>query len=200
MQTSPGGVLALDISSFTGWAYGSDAHTLPSWGVWELSGIKNIAESCVGLANELIAAVRVLQPKRIVYEAPLTNAGHRVDPKIPFLLIGLAAHVESEAYRLSIPCRHYHSSEIRKLVLGLGNFSKPLHGKGKVRQPRDGGTARLVGDAKEEVKLWTDRVGWASITNHNARDAAVLLRYELMYSDAKITAGWGSNERATVNI
>jgi hypothetical protein len=183
MQTAPHGVLSLDTATRTGWCYGTDARAVPAWGVIVLAGIADVAASWVGLDNELTDLIAVLQPRKVIYEAPFTYTAGARDPLVPYLLLGLGAHVESSCYRAGMPCFRRHVGTARKLVLGRGNFTKPLHGEGRMR----GGTLR--GDPKEEVRLWCDDIGWSSIADHNARDAAVLLRHELLFAEAPPTAG-----------
>jgi Holliday junction resolvasome RuvABC endonuclease subunit len=170
----PQHILALDLATQTGWAFGAAnaPAALPQWGCFRLAGTADLNASFVALHNELTRLCDRLCPDLVIYETPLSQAARDRTRNTVDLLIGLAAIARFTATILDIPIYEQTVAEVRKRVLGKGSFRKPLRGVGR---PNKQGVT--TGDAKEEVRLWCEAWGWGSIEQADARDAAVLLRF-----------------------
>ena len=154
----PGGVLALDLSLTTGWAFGSPDET-PICGIWKLPRfIPGAAYN--ELQRVLTDACAALRPGLLFVEAPImdyTQDSHR-------LLLGLSAHVDSLGQQLSIPVREEHVGTIRVRTIGTCRFPKET--------PNQSGSQA----AKAGVYKWCRAQGW-SPPDDNAADALVCWKY-----------------------
>lgn len=150
-MSAPGGILTLDLSLTTGWAYGLASMGRPVCGVWKLPGGGDNGRTYTALGNILADAIHLHQPALVVMEAPLIKQQTSAR-----LLLGLAAHVESTCYRWEVPCREQSVMTVRKLVLGRGMFPK--------------------GMAKAAVLAWCAEKAWP-VQDDNAADACVLWAY-----------------------
>lgn len=187
-------ILSLDLGTVSGWCAGDTKRIgeMPEWGCFELAGSKHLDRSFIGLFNELSTLIDRFAPGYVVYESPLTQSGRDASRNTVDLLVGLAAvtrltcaiYQDANGLQITVPCYEQTFGEARKLVLGRGAFPKPFRGSGKI-SPR---TGKIVGDAKEEVRLWIEQYGWAAIDNPDARDAAVLFRYAQMISRTRAAA------------
>jgi Holliday junction resolvasome RuvABC endonuclease subunit len=151
--TAPGGVLALDLATRSGWAYG-DHEQQPDHGTWLLPNEGPYGRRYVALENEMEDAIALHRPRFIAIEAALVIADRASE-----LLLGLAAHAQSTAYRASVDCKLVRVDDAREAVLGRGRFPS--------------GTAKL------HVMNWCRAEGYDP-GDDNAGDALVLLRYTLM--------------------
>jgi Holliday junction resolvasome RuvABC endonuclease subunit len=156
-----GGVLALDLSSMTGWAYGVPGAPRPLTGVWKLPTHLGMGASYAALENELADFISDWQVAEVIMEAPLGEAMKaagegRKNEASARQQLGLAALVLSECYRQDVPCLEEHVNTVRKAVLGTG------------RLPRV--------QAKAAVMTYCARMGW-TVVDDNAGDAAILWAY-----------------------
>jgi hypothetical protein len=179
-------ICSLDLGTTTAWCIGDIAAigAVPQWGCWQLAGAKHLDESFLGIHNELGDLIERTRPGYVVYETPLTQSGRDSSRNVVDLLVGLAAITRLTCLLLQIPVYEQTFAEARKLVVGRGGFPKPFRGAGRINAK----TGKLVGDAKEEVRLWTEQYGWGSITDPDARDAAVLFRFAQMLSRNRTSA------------
>lgn len=173
-------IVSLDLGSITGWCRGDTAQigAAPEWGWWKLDGVADLNNSFLGLYNELWDLIENQLPAYLVYETPLSQAGRDASRNTVDLHVGLAAVTRLTCTLLGVPVYEQTFAETRKLVLGKGGFPKPLRGVGKFSKK----TGKLIGDAKEEVRLWIEHYGWGAINQEDARDAAVLFRFAQMIS------------------
>lgn len=175
-------IISLDLGTITGWCVGELAKVgcAPDWGCWQLAGAKALDQSFLGLYNELTDLLDEFTPRYVVYESPLTQSGRDSSRNVVDLLVGLAAvtRLTCQLREKVIPVYEQPFSQVRQKVVGKGAFPRPFRGLGKI-SPR---TGKLVGDAKEEVRIWCETYGWTGISEPNARDAAVLYRYAQMIS------------------
>lgn len=122
-----GGILALDLSSKTGWAYGQiNARSPEGWGTWYLPMIGGEGARYCAFENELAAMIATARPGRLVMEAPLTfqallGVSNMKTMAQQLTLRGIGY---SEAYRASIPCSEVSADMVRSVVLGQGRFPK----------------------------------------------------------------------------
>jgi hypothetical protein len=193
-------IISLDLGTTTAWCIGDllIAGPVPEWGCWRLAGASRLDQSFVGLYNELWDLVEATNPEYVVYETPLSQSTRDNSRNIVDLLVGLAAVTRLVCTLLSVPVYEQTFAEVRKLVIGKGTFPQPFRGHGKLSKR----TGKLVGDAKEEVRLWTERYGWPEIDDPDARDAALLFRYaQMIYQPAnsqpKKNTAPGANEPRT---
>lgn len=109
-------ILALDVASSSGWAFGSIGDT-PQHGVFTLppSG-DDLGRALHTFATWLSAKVRELQPREIVFEAPILPAQTNI--KTLKKLYCLAGMVEFIAAIEGVPCSEITAGEWRKAFLG----------------------------------------------------------------------------------
>lgn len=115
--------LALDLSKrSTGWALWSPGLDRPACGTWELgSEITGPGTVFARLHKHLMDQHRVTPLESVTYEKPLDPAtlGRNTSFDVPFLLMGLAAHVESFCAAMRIRhCAHAHQATWRRHFLG----------------------------------------------------------------------------------
>lgn len=148
-------VLALDLSTRTGWACGR-AGAEPDHGVLPLPSA--IGHGAIGSSfmDQLYALFQVQHFERVVMEAPLPPVGqtHANTARIQY---GLAFVTEVFCDRRSIPVREARPDDWRKAVLGRARF---------------GGTDK----AKAACIAWCQAQGWDP-QDDNAADALALWRY-----------------------
>lgn len=158
-------ILALDLSTKTGWALGRPFER-PMHGVWELGKMSNLGRVFSCLAAKLEDAIAVHQPDACIFEAPLPQQ-KRDTQQIARLLIGLAAVAEMIAFEREIPIAEQFPGEVRKLVLGTAAVDKTY------------------------IVNWCRGQGW-NPADDNDSDALVLLRYQHTLDRSRIMAGAGS--------
>jgi Holliday junction resolvasome RuvABC endonuclease subunit len=149
----PGGILSLDLSSRTGWAYGGEDDPYPLCGVWIMEG--DTARILVGFENELEDALVFFKPRLIMAEAPLPPTALS-NVNVWRQQLGLAAMAEAAAFRHDIRFAENAASTIRTEVLGTARFPK--------------------GQVKPAVLAYCDRRGW-KVPDHNAADACIVWEY-----------------------
>lgn len=171
-------IISLDLGTITAWCLGDPSRIgiIPDWGCWQLAGASHLDASFLGLYNELANLIETAQPAYVVYETPLTHSARDASRNIVDLLVGLAAVTRLTGTLCQVPVYEQTFAEARKLVVGRGTFAKPLRGVGKLSRK----TGKIIGDAKEEVRLWIEQYGWGAIDHPDGRDAAVLFRYAQM--------------------
>jgi hypothetical protein len=149
------GILALDLSSNVGWAYGEvGINNAPASGVWRLAD-GGLGRMLASFENELEDAILLHQPALILTEAPLdptAASNHQVWRQ----QISLAGIAETAAWRHDILFREQSVSTIRTKVLGTCRFPK--------------------GQAKDAVMAYCQTMGWR-VYDHNAADACVLWKF-----------------------
>lgn len=173
-------IISLDLGTTTAWCRGDTAAigVVPDWNYWTLAGAKRLDDSFLGLYNELSELIDKSRPAYVVYETPLTQSGRDSSRNVVDLLVGLAAITRLTCLLCQVPVYEQTFAEARKLVIGRGAFPKPFRGAGRISTR----TGKLVGDAKEEVRIWAEQYGWGAIDHPDARDAAVLFRFAQMIS------------------
>lgn len=164
-MSEQGGILALDLSLTTGWAYGGLRANTPQIGRWFLNGgLARMGESWVDLQNRLEDLMAVQRPSLVVYALPyvkLQTSGR--------LGLGLAAHAESSCYRMKIDVREIPEGTARKGVLGRGGFAE-----------RDEDKRIIKGSASKNAKAaslaWCEGKGWP-VRDDNESDACVIWEF-----------------------
>ena len=157
-MSGPGGILALDLSLTTGWAYGVSRANRPSCGLWLLGRMDHLGRVNSGLAQCLEDAISLHQPSLVIFEAPIVK-----QQTTARALIYLCGVVELICYERSVDCREAAAPTARKLVLGRGSFREERAGK-------------MVSNNKSVVTEWATAQGWDP-PDHNAADARVLWQY-----------------------
>jgi hypothetical protein len=154
---APGGVLALDLGSTTGWAYGHVDQKTPAFGHWhcKLEGDWE-GERYMRLSNQVWQAFEDLKPSKVVLEAAL-KAGAMHNDYAMNQQVGMRASVLEQMARHNLSRPFFFSTNlIRAEMLGRSWFPK--------------------GKAKEAVKAWARREGYLVANDHQA-DAICLWRY-----------------------
>lgn len=167
----PGKVLALDLSTETGWAFGRPGPGCPEWGFIELPKEESRAAVIARFEDWLDAAIDRLKPDAVVYEAPFGPQQQR-DVLSCFYAYALAGATEACCFRAQVPFRSHSVETIRTAVLGR----KTLTEDEKRMKPR-------VTVKTQIVAPWIKSQGW-DISNHNSRDAAVVWAYATGYRHA----------------
>jgi hypothetical protein len=164
-MSETGGILALDLSLKTGWAYGGVRATAPRVGLWRLNGgLLDMGQAWVDLQNKVEDFAAVSQPSLIVYALPYAKIQTTAR-----LGLGLAAHAESSAWRLSIQVREIPEGTARKGVLGRGGFAERDDQKRIIK-----GSARK--NAKAASMAWCEGKGWP-VRDDNESDACVIWEF-----------------------
>jgi Holliday junction resolvasome RuvABC endonuclease subunit len=152
VQPTRGGILALDLASRTGWAYGPATARLrrpEAFGYWQLgSASVHLARPWADLGDMLAPALDLYKPSLVVMEAPLPPSAHK-HTRTARLLLGYCTVAELVCYRRKIQCKEQDASTVRKRLIGKGRPSK------------------------EEIVDWC-RARGLEIHDHNAADAVVL--------------------------
>ena len=144
-------VLALDLSTRVGWAYGGRT-VKPAYGVWML-GDGGLGRRCSCLANELEGAIQLFRPDLIILEAPLP-AQRQASTHVARIQFGLAAVAEMIAHEWDVKCEEERAETVRGALFG------------KARVDKD----RVMAWAKDQGHRPPD---------HNAADAIALMTYRL---------------------
>ncbi|EHM01209.1 hypothetical protein HMPREF9946_02213 [Acetobacteraceae bacterium AT-5844] len=150
----PRSVLALDIASRTGWAWGVPGGRL-SHGIIDLPppGI-DLGAHGAAFADGLADLLSVHQPARIVVEAPFyASAGSPITIEA---LLGLNMMAHTIAWRWDVPIEKIASQTVRASLIG------------KIAK----------GESKAAVMAWARAQGHTP-NDHNAADALALLTYAL---------------------
>ncbi|MBR0682763.1 hypothetical protein GXW74_19885 [Roseomonas eburnea] len=151
-----GGVLALDLATRLGWAFGAPGRRAQC-GVVHLVGREPgaVFAACVDAVADLLD---LHQPSRIVAEAPLPVQA-QTHGRTAEHQFGLHAVLLLLAYRRSLPASLVRADVARRSVLGRARF---------------GGRS----EAKEAVMAWCRGNGFDP-ADDNAADAMVLLHHAL---------------------
>ena len=169
-------VLALDLSTRTGWACG-EPWGPPVGGVWKLGRMKRdgIGRCCSALAAALGAAIEAHAPDLVIYEAPLPSHAKGIGrdtmvARLQYALCGVTEMICLECG--GVTCEEASADEARKLVFG--------------RRLRGGSD-----EIKSTVYDWAVASGFDPF-DHNHADALVLLRYRHTLGRMRVMAGAGS--------
>lgn len=125
-------VLALDCSTFVGWAVYADADAAPLFGTWRAPNAllhSNYGRSFVALEAWLLDMLAMHTPDVIAFEAPImpfvqNRAEHHSSPDIVRLLTGLAAVIELVAHRAGKRCVEVAVQTAKKRATGSGRATK----------------------------------------------------------------------------
>lgn len=149
-------ILALDLSTKTGWALGQAGHR-PRYGTWHLGYDGASAPARWAALLDAVADVyRLESPTEIHVEAPLP-AIRQTSEVNARLLMGLAACVELFAWRRSLSHHEHNAVRVRNRVMGATHPSKA------------------------EILAWCRKNGFQP-TDDNAGDALILWHYAITLS------------------
>lgn len=126
MTVAAGGILALDLSSITGWAVGGVADVAPAFGCWHLPLTGGEGARYAAFENSLAAAMDEYAPARVILEAPLSfQALLGVSTmRVMCQQLTLRGIAYAEAWRASVPIQEVSSDIVRLALLGQSRFSK----------------------------------------------------------------------------
>jgi len=139
---SPGGILALDLSLQTGWAYGC-FNERPVWGNWCLGRMESSGEALAVLEDYCDDVIKRFRPRLVVYEAPIPAKHNPSSSAVIELLLQLAGVAKLISVRHRLPYFHQNVGEARRAVLGAAP-------KGKTEV------------VKPQIIAWAARRGWAA--------------------------------------
>jgi Holliday junction resolvasome RuvABC endonuclease subunit len=147
-----GGLLSLDLSRNTGWAYGPPDAQLPAlWGCWVLPQ-RRLGDRLNALRSVFDAFCIEFAPSLVFKEEPLAH--YTNDPlHVVREQYGLHGVIEAECADLGLRVTEQPPSTIREEVLGKGQFPK--------------GTVKAV------VLRWAEQRGISCDDNDNIADACV---------------------------
>lgn len=122
------GILALDQSTVTGWAF-AEAGCEPSWSHMRM-GVPKAWEGCVyfEFRKFLLDLIDMLGPKVLAFEAPFTPREDRSDEASPFnsnylrRAYGLVSHITEIAERAHLDCYEYQTGEVTKFFTGRARY------------------------------------------------------------------------------
>ena len=157
-QGGIGGLLALDLSSRTGWTYGPPG-ARKAGGVWQLPPASNRGRQFNTLSEHLCDALDLFRPDAVLMEAALSVfAQTREDTARQ--QFGLAAMVELICDRYDMEPFEANSATVRKAVTGA---------------------ARAPGKNEREKKQhwvrWCQANGYPDVLDDNEADSLILWRY-----------------------
>jgi hypothetical protein len=162
-----GGVLALDLSSVVGWAYGLMTSRMPNFGTWHLPKWGGEGGRYASFENELAAAMELYRPAHMILEATLplhamlNGKSNYVSVAQQFALRGIAL---SEAYRASCPWSSIDAMTVRREVIGTSRFRN---------------TDGSKDDPKKHIVAACHKRGW-KVPDHNAGDACLTWEWHRM--------------------
>ena len=168
----PGGILGLDLSSVSGYAYGGIEDAAPLCGTWVLPetppGV--FGPRYAAFENELIDALNRWRPALVMVEAPMrlyAQTKKRGTEAAARQQYGLHAYAEGECARAKVRIGEVDVTEARDRTIGR-------------RRWQVAGT-----DTKQNVVSWCFARGWAP-ADHNAADACVIWQYACDRERAKL--------------
>jgi Holliday junction resolvasome RuvABC endonuclease subunit len=159
---SGNGIIALDLSLTTGWAYGCFGER-PVWGNWRLGRMESSGEALAVLEDYVHEAILKYQPRLLAYEAPIPAKHNPSSSAVIELLIQLAGIAKLISVRHRIPYFHQNVGEARKRVLGTAPRGKS-------------------DEVKPVIIDWAKGRGWNPVQDDEA-DALLLLSYATVVKD-----------------
>lgn len=123
-----GGVLALDLATFTGWAISQPAGP-PLFGTQRIGKPHYSAGRFFAAFRRWAAGmIEIERPAAIYYEAPIIVEANGL--QAAYRLMGLTAHLEAIAYELGVPrIERLASTAVRKHFTGRGRWADREDGK-----------------------------------------------------------------------
>jgi Holliday junction resolvasome RuvABC endonuclease subunit len=156
IPTPEGGLLALDLGSTIGWAYGPLDWPQPLSGYITTPVLGGQAPRFQVLDSELCDMIEKWQPTKLAVESPLHVMAHD-STAAAALLYGMRAIVLLRAYGYEIPLSSISADLVRQDLMG---FCRIPGGK--------------RGAIKDAVLAWCRHRKHWQISNHNAADAALI--------------------------
>lgn len=159
----PGGVLALDLSLTTGFAYGNLGER-PIWGHWNIGKMSSSGEALAVLEDHCDDAIRLHRPRALVYEAPIPANRSKNGADTIELLLQLCGIAKLISVRHGIPYYHQNVTQARSKVLG-----KSPRGKSE--------------EVKPVIIEWAKGRGWDVRGQDDEADALLLLQCAVVTLD-----------------
>lgn len=172
------GILALDLSTRVGWAWGEDNGT-PRYGLWLLGPGPELGRRLSILANFLEDFIAVCRPGMVIYEAPLVRVQTSAE-----ILWAVAAITDMICFEQAVPVRKAFPDEVRKLILGRARFNVRDAAGNVARTP----SGKIISETKSVVMAWAKARGHAPETDDVA-DALMLLAYAHILRRSRVMAG-----------
>lgn len=116
-------ILALDLSTATGWAAGRPDGS-PRFGTQRFPGGEDLGRSLQAFEDWLVGMIAVEQPAVVVFEAPILNGG-KTSLATARLLYCLAGLTELVCRKAQVQCREANLMTVKKFWAGSGRADKP---------------------------------------------------------------------------
>lgn len=153
-----GGVLALDLSRKTGWAYGRLTDRLPSCGFWSFCHLSLERDRFAALGQVVGDFLEDHEPTDMILEAPLGLGAvhsHQTNEAAMQQQLGMRAIALEQAGIAGCATRSIDARTARTEVIGtLGGLSGDALKKTVVRFWRDRGIKTASHDAADACTLW----------------------------------------------
>ncbi len=151
-------ILALDIATRTGWAFGSDLGAAPVTGAIDLSKSLGIGGKMARLADKLEDLVRDIDPDLIIFEQPIHGVTRQGSSNVLRLALALCGTAEMVAFWNKVDVREVPIPTWRKHFIGAGRAPKGEHPKWCKRQAQHRckvlGWGDLSDDQAEAAGIW----------------------------------------------
>ena len=119
-------ILALDLATRLGWAYGSAREGDPVSGYWDLPKTgDDIGPFAKAFDEWLRSMITEAQPHVICFEAPMPTQAGRSTLTTTIKLQGLCWHCEYVASCVGVPARQVPAATWKKVFTGSGAAKKP---------------------------------------------------------------------------
>jgi hypothetical protein len=163
-------VLALDLSTSVGWAFGESADLIPKWGVWVLPG----PEHSLGLRfnsfrNAIEDALDKFQPDEVWVERPIPQRDNNV--VAGEMTLGLHAHLS----QMIFDARTDDNRELRFERPSVDMVRSKVIGRSRLTEAERKARMKVKPTI---VKPWIEKMGWG-IDHPDAADAAIVWAYAI---------------------
>lgn len=172
MDLPKGGVLALDLSGTTGWAYELEDAALPLFGRWFLPNVGGEGMRYAAFENEMARFMVDQQPSHVILEAPISLGSFAGDNNARSVnqQRGLRAIAYSECYRASCSITEIGVMTVRDAVIG--------HRIAK-------------GESKRTVMQWAKLIGLPVVDDNQADACAVWIWRQAQMRRSRAVGGRG---------
>jgi hypothetical protein len=150
-------ILALDLSSKTGWAVGAHTDARPSLGLWHLPSEDGFGRQGARLGDALGDAIAVHAPDVVLAEVDVLL--HRQNPdRTAYQQIGMSYFCEVVCFRRGVRFERRTARQARQAIIGRSHWGE--------------------GETKPAIIKWCNTIDRnLKITDHNVADSYVLWRY-----------------------
>ena len=145
-------ILALDLATRTGFAYGEIGAPVPVFGARTFRSDEP-GEAIARFRGWLSAMIFNVKPTRIAFESPYINP-HKVNMMVIRRLAAMAEFTLATAWELKIDIREHRPSEITKFFTGRANMKREEKKRVTIDMCHRYGWQTLDDDAADALALW----------------------------------------------